>query len=95
MRKPIKQLRKSNAAWAIETGHKERAGYLGRFYFNDARTGRCVPLHTSGCINALFETRAAARQALVQAKRGHDWYIAFPKARVVRVCVTVTTIGRG
>lgn len=95
MRKPIKRLRKSNAAWAVETGDKgRRPGYLGRFYFNDLRTGRCVPLHTSGCHHALFDTRGAARAALALMKPNGERH-AFPKARVVRVSVTVTTIGRG
>lgn len=88
----ITLIRKSNDAWAIETG--DRSGYVGRYYFRDERTGRFVPLHTSGCHVALFKTRRDVRAALATMKPEDD-YRAYPKARAVRVLVTVTTIGRG
>lgn len=93
-RKPVKRIHASNLAWAIETGEKLGSGYIGRHYFNDLQTGRKIPMHTTGCHRALFTTRKGVRTALASMKPAGG-YKAFPNARVVRVSVTVTTIGRG
>lgn len=87
----IKRTRHAGQAWAIETGRSPRR-FFGKFFFRDARLGAAIPLHTSGCRVALFETRAHVRAGLKWAKRET---LSFPNARAVRVAVTVTTIGRG
>lgn len=68
-------------AWAINTRSDEGHGFIGRFW----HFGRppFIPDQLLGCRTSLFETRAKAREALPHVK------CTFPKARVVKVKVTV------
>ena len=67
--------------WAIDT-QDEGHGLIGRFWwFASAFTD--VPEHMRGHRKALFETRKQARESLPTVKR------RFPKARVVKVSVTM------
>ncbi len=66
-------------AWAIGT---VEVGHLGHGWFDWLSDAP----HVHGCRTALFATRREARLALPRLKR------TFPKARVVRVRVTIQEI---
>ena len=69
------------AAWAIETGLKQR-GLIGRYWWF-GKTAPQLPIHLEGCRVALFTTRRIARENLPSVRR------SFPKARIIHVTVTV------
>lgn len=73
---------KTFLAWAIDLNTAGGHGLAGRYFW-----GYDIPKHLKGCLISLFETRKVARQARDQAKLGG----VFPKARVARVKVTITT----
>jgi len=73
-------------AWAIDTNSKEGHGFIGR-YWNFGNTYQPLPVHLEGCREALFVTRKLALENLPSVRR-----YSFPKARVVRVAVTIKTI---
>jgi len=65
-------------AWGIRL---DKNGLMGRFWFG-------TPLeHNRGCKVALFETRTIARKNLKYMKAGN--YVPYPKAKVLRVEITV------
>jgi len=68
--------------WAIGTG-EEKDRYLGGLWFS-----REDPTHHQGFRIAVFETRTQARAALAVVKGPADCG-KFPKARIVRVRVTL------
>jgi hypothetical protein len=70
-------------AWAIDTKSNEGHGFIGR-YWNFENVFHLLPVHLEGCKIALFSTRKTALENLPKVRRG-----AFPKARVVRVSVTI------
>jgi hypothetical protein len=69
-------------AWAIHTntgGHS----FIGRYWWFNTTSPK-IPPHMEGCHIALFKTRAIAREHLPSVRR-----YSFPKAKVVRVIMTV------
>jgi len=70
-------------AWVIDTQSVYGHGLIGRYYFT--RVNGLVPVHMDGCRCAMFSTRKIAREHLQQVKR------SFPKAKVIRVKVKVTS----
>ena len=68
--------------WAIDSQSAEGHGLIGRYWwFTGKPVG--IPNHMEGHLNAVFPTRREARAALPSTKR------AFPKAKVVKVKVTI------
>lgn len=68
-------------AWAIDTRSEEGHTFIGRYWARDE-----IPVSLAGCQIALFETRKKARAfADVWVKR------AFPRAKAVKVKVTIET----
>jgi len=65
--------------WMIDTGEGR---YIGRYWVT-----RPVSPWMEGHVNAAWFTRSAARQELVRVR------CAFPRARVVRVTITVEPTG--
>lgn len=78
-------MKKEYKAWAIDTGSDEH-GLIGKFWWFEAVYPN-VPIHMRGYQKAMFPTRQAARDNLRAVKR------AFPKARVVRVNITINCTG--
>lgn len=66
-------------AWGIDTNAKEGHGLIGYGWYGWDR-----PEHFGGYKTATFETREKAKAALPSVRR------SFPKARIVRVRVTVS-----
>jgi hypothetical protein len=76
------QMNRTHHAWAIDTNSKERHGLIGQWWWFTERHPN-IPIHMQGTEIALFPTRKEARCGLPAVKR------AFPKARVVKVFVTI------
>ena len=72
----------SRWAWAIDTGSPGH-GLIGQFYHNP----RPADPQYHGIPCALFATRRAAADALRSDKA--KGYVAFPRAKVIRVLVEV------
>lgn len=73
---------KEFTAWAIDTQSTEGHGLLGRYFF-----AHNIPPSAEGCVTALFNTRAIARQCLKERFKDYtppDW-----KPRVVKVKVAI------
>lgn len=73
-----------HSAWAIDTRSDEAHGFVGVLWFR----GEPAP-HLAGCPTALFRTRREAYAALRKVKPPRPAYQAFPKARVVRVYLSI------
>ena len=71
-------------AWAIDTRSDEGHGLIGRYWWFNHRFPTTLP-QLDGYQIALFKTRQLARENLPSVKR------AFPKARVQKVNVVVST----
>jgi len=71
-------------AWVINTRSVEGHGLIGRYWKFENKIPN-IPPHMEGCRVAMFTTRRIARENLPHVRR------AFPKAKVVRVKVKVTT----
>jgi hypothetical protein len=74
----------SARAWAIETG--PLGGFIGVYRFSLA-----VPPYFAGQPICLWKSRRDAREALSHVK-GLSLFGKYPRARVVRVGVTITTL---
>jgi hypothetical protein len=72
--------------WAIRLGPEDGGGYMGIYWWFDEPPPHIRPAQ-SGCLTALWATRAAARKALPSVTR------TITSARVVRVNVTITERG--
>ena len=73
-------------AWAIDANSKEGHGYIGMYWWFDNLSR--IPEHLKGMRISLFKTRQIARDYL------HTTRGAFPKSKVVKVKVTVETVGK-
>lgn len=71
-------------AWGIDLNTNEGHSLVGRYW--QFKPGHFVkpPIHLEGCHAALFDTRKIARENLKHVKSS-----VFPKARVVKVNVTL------
>ena len=79
-------------AWAIDTRSPEGYGLIGRYWwFNNHQT---ISPHLEGCQTAVFKTRKIARENLASVKgvRDDGQFHAFPKARVVKVRLTIEVV---
>jgi hypothetical protein len=74
-------MKKQYEAWAIDSNNGVH-GLVGQFWWFDGNPPR-IPNHMLGTKIALFDTRQFARDHLPATKR------AFPKAKVVKVNVTL------
>ncbi len=74
--------------WAIETNAGFSSPFLGRDY---AWAGTAIHEHMNGYEVAVWPTRDGARGFLRAMKSRR--YVPFPKARVVKVRVTVEVMG--
>jgi hypothetical protein len=72
--------------WAIDTNSKEGHGLLGIYAF---AWNQSIPDCCKGYRIATFETRSIARSALKNMKCKD--YIAFPKAKIVRLIISTKT----
>ena len=72
-------------AWAIDTGDRSTPGFIGRYWWFRGTVPE-IPRQLEGSRHVLFTTRRIARSHLSDV-RG-----AFPKARVVRVCVRIEEV---
>lgn len=74
--------RKIQKTWGIDLRGKEGHGLMGIYYPYPSDN---IPLQCEGLKTATFNTREDARAYLRHMKRRE--YVAFPKARVVRLIV--------
>lgn len=86
--KSVSRMVQTRKAWAIDTRASDGHGFIGIGWFGWPQDKE---EHLWGCRIALFETRRQARQAW-RGKEAGSWYKAFPRARVVRVEVSVRTL---
>ena len=81
-------MEKIRYAWAIDTNSKEGHGFIGVFWFEKQKQ---LPPYQDGMRTALFRTRKQAREHLLLVRPKDEKYHAFPKAKVVRVQIGITT----
>ena len=77
-------MKQQHKAWAIEVVDGEVSRLLGKYWWFQGRAP-LIPAHMEGYKTAVFETRREAREGLQYA-------LNYPKARVVRVLVTVEVV---
>lgn len=78
---------KAYSGWAINLNSDEGHGLIGRFWWFGGFPA--IPDQLRGHRTCVFETRHEARKALISVRK------AFPKARVERVRVDISVIGKG
>ena len=75
-------------AWAVDSRSDEGHGLLGRYWlFKNSH--RNIPPHLEGCMTALFKTRKLAREGASSVRGDGSKYSSFPKARAVKIKVTI------
>jgi hypothetical protein len=91
-REPAARIVSTRLAWAISTGSPKNTGFIGRYW-----TPLAAPEDPllAGYRTATFDTRREARAFLVGAVKRPGCYHAFPRARVVRVRITIEEVGHG
>lgn len=77
-------------AWAVDSRSDGGHGLLGR-YWGFGNSSRIIPPHMEGCVTALYKTRELAREGAKDVRGDGIEYTPFPKARAVKVRVTVRT----
>ena len=73
-------------AWAINTNSPEMHGLIGRYWWNGVKPV-IIPMSMEGYKSVCFETRKKATSFLKSSVRK-----TFPKAKVVRVKITVEEV---
>ncbi len=78
--------------WAIDSRSTEGHGLIGRYWW--FKNHLIIPPHLEGCNIAVFKTRKIARENLpaVKGVKGDGFFHAFPRARVVKVRLTVEEV---
>ena len=81
-------------AWGVDSCSDDGHSLLGRYWCFD-NSHQTIPPHLEGCKVALYKTRQLAKEGAESARGGSMAYSPFPKARAIKVEVTIKEATNG